>query len=275
MDRTLIPNGSAPEHPAARQVFAAFCRLPEIILVYVTGRSQDLVKQAIQHFELPEPDFAITDVGTVIYQVSAGQWQEMADWAEHIASDWQGKNRRQLQQMLDSISELRLQEEHKQNTFKLSYYLPLTTDQAAVIDRAADRLRSRGVEASLIWSVDEVEQIGLLDVLPRNATKLHGIQFLQRKLGYLPKEVIFAGDSGNDLPVLGSPVPSVLVANASAEVKLQAQQLAARNGQEEALYLARKDGYPLGGNYAAGILQGICYFAPEFRDLLSDPECLP
>lgn len=62
-------------------------------------------------------------------------------------------------------------------------------------------------------------------MLPRNATKLHGIEFLQQRLGYGHSEVIFAGDSGNDLPVLVSPIPSVLVANASAELKQQELQL--------------------------------------------------
>ena len=50
LDRTLIPNGDQPEHPAARKLFREFCRLPEVTLVYVTGRHQALVKQAIEEF---------------------------------------------------------------------------------------------------------------------------------------------------------------------------------------------------------------------------------
>lgn len=69
MDRTVIPNGEQPEHPDARKRFKTFCLLPEVKLVYVTGRHQELVKQAIKNYHLPEPDFVITDVGTKIYQV--------------------------------------------------------------------------------------------------------------------------------------------------------------------------------------------------------------
>ncbi len=272
LDRTLIPNGDQAEHPVARRHFSEFCRLPEVVLVYVTGRHQSLVKQAIQRYALPEPDFAITDVGTQIYRIVDGEWLAMGLWGEEIASDWQGKSREQIQEYLSPMIELSLQEASKQNRFKLSYYLPVDADKERLDGGIEDCLRQKGVDASLVWSIDEPENIGLLDVLPRNATKLHGIQFLQRQLGYRQGEMIFAGDSGNDLPVLGSAIRSVLVANASAEVKRQAQQFAAQHGQSGSLYLATETNSRLGGNYAAGILQGIGYFAPEFRDRLKQLE---
>ncbi|WP_211215666.1 HAD family hydrolase [Geopsychrobacter electrodiphilus] len=78
LDRTLIPNGVQPEHPAARKLFREFCRLPEVTLIYVTGRHQLLVEQAIEEYGLPEPDYAITDVGTQIYRIEAAKWQEMS-----------------------------------------------------------------------------------------------------------------------------------------------------------------------------------------------------
>lgn len=272
LDRTLLPNGLQPEHPAARRLFATFCQLPEVLLAYVTGRHQALVQQAIRDYALPLPDFAITDVGTQIYQVTAGRWRRLSDWEEEIAVDWQGHSREQLQAWLSPVTELRLQEADKQNRCKLSYYLSLESDRQKVLSAVKKRLRQQGVKASLIWSVDEQEHIGLLDVLPQHASKFHALQFLQQTLGYRGHEVIFAGDSGNDLEVLASTIPAVLVANASDEIRQQAQQLAAQNGQTEALYLATSDASVLGGNYAAGILQGIRHFAPEFRDRLQQLE---
>jgi HAD superfamily hydrolase (TIGR01484 family) len=265
MDRTVIPNGSQPEHPAARERFRAFCRQPEVCLAYVTGRHLQLVKQAIVDYSLPEPDFAITDVGSRIYQVSHGNWQAMLLWEEQIAADWCGKSHAQLELALRPIHELTLQEVEKQNRFKLSYYLALEVDKDRVMECMRDSLSQLGVAASLIWSVDEPRQIGLLDVLPENATKLHGLMFLQQLLGYAHDEIVFAGDSGNDLPVLGSAIRSVLVANASEEVKLHARQLAIEAGHADSLYLAKNEVSPLGGNYAAGVLQGIYYFHPELR----------
>lgn len=268
MDRTIIPNGSQPEHPAARPCLRAFCQRPEIQLVYVTGRHRELVQQAMLSYELPTPDFVITDVGTRIYQVVAGEWQESALWQQTIATDWRGRSHEDLRKALSPRSELVLQEASKQSNFKLSYYLPLDADKDSILAWVESCLQQLGVNASLVWSIDEPENIGLLDVLPRNATKLHGIEFLQQQLGYRHDQVIFAGDSGNDLPVLVSPIRAVLVANASKELRLQAHQLAHENGQADTLYLAEENNFPLGGNYAAGVLQGVWHFAPALRPQL-------
>jgi len=268
MDRTIIPNGRQPEHPDARERFRQLSSLPAVKLVYVTGRHLQLVEQAITDYQLPGPDYAITDVGTKIYQRVQAEWTEMLSWQKQIASDWRGKNHGQLQQALSRFPQLTLQEQSKQNDFKLSYYLPLTAERDKLLQQIDRQLTQLGVVASLIWSIDEPEQIGLLDVLPRNATKLHGIEFLQQQLGYQHQEVIFAGDSGNDLPVLVSPIRSVLVANAEPEIKQQALQLAKQNGYAESLYLARQENFPLGGNYSAGVLQGVAFFAPEIGDKL-------
>jgi len=268
MDRTVIPNGSQPENPAARPWFRAFCRRPEVCLVYVTGRNLQLVQQAIADYALPEPDYAITDVGSRIYQIVDGNWRSMSRWEELIAPDWGGKSHSELERALRPLGELTLQEKEKQNRFKLSYYLELDVDRLPVMERMRRTLADLGVAASLIWSVDDLKLVGLLDVLPENATKLHGVKFLQQQLNYTHDEVLFAGDSGNDLPVLGSDVRSVLVANASAEVKQQARQLAGEAGHARSLYLAQEGVEPFGGNYAAGVLQGVHHFFPEFCRLL-------
>jgi hypothetical protein len=80
---------------------------------------------------------------------------------------------------------------------------------------------------------------------------------------------LFAGDSGNDLTVMASHLPAVLVANASDEVREQALELARRNGLVERLYLARGGFLELNGNYAAGILEGVAHFHPVIADCLT------
>lgn len=263
MDRTVIPNGHQPEHPDARKRFSKLCNLPQVQLVYVTGRHLQLVRQAIDDYRLPMPACAITDVGTRIYQQKEGQWREILSWQEQIAPDWGGKTHAQLERALAGMEGLILQEEIKQNDFKLSYYMPLDANQRAIGERIEQRLMQLGMDASLVWSIDEPQRIGLLDLLPRNATKMHGIEFLYHYLGLEREEVIFAGDSGNDLSVLGSSIRSIVVANADPEVKQQALQQATENGWPETLYLAREEAGPLGGNYAAGVLQGVFHYAPS------------
>ncbi len=268
MDRTIIPNGFEPEHPDARKRFKQFCSNAGVTLVYVTGRHIALVKHAIHNYALPEPRYVISDVGTKIYQMINNQWSEMPEWVNEIDKDWKGCNALDIRQFFSPITELILQESSKQNTHKLSYYLPLYLDNDDVIRRMKSVLANIEIDVSIVWSLDEPKNTGLIDVLPRHATKLHAIEFLQKKLDYSLEEVIFAGDSGNDLPVLSSQINSVLVDNASNDIKSEAQQLAAVSGNADSLYIANSSQLEMNGNYSAGVLEGVWHYAPEFRDLL-------
>ena len=165
MDRTVIPNGGSPEHPGARQRFKAFCSRPDVALAYITGRHQALVKAAIIEYDLPEPHSAITDVGSRIYQVREDRWVPLTGWESEIEKDRNGKNHQPLKQLLHDVDALTLQEAGKQNTHKPSYYVSLDTDAQALIARIDARLKKSGVAASIIWSIDEPQNIGLLDIL--------------------------------------------------------------------------------------------------------------
>ncbi len=268
LDRTLIPNGDAPESPLARPLFARLAARPEVTLAYASGRHLDLLQQAIRDWELPQPDYAIGDVGTTLYAVKEGEWMPMPEWAAEIAPDWAGLTRDELAETLADIPALRLQEEEKQNTFKLSYYASAEGDTKALLAEVGARLAGLGVHASLIWSVDDQTGEGLLDILPERATKLHAIEFLARLLGLAKQDVLFAGDSGNDLPVLASEIDTVLVNNARPEVKRQAQELAEATGQVNHLYLASGGVLGMNGNYAAGILEGLIHFRPDYAGWL-------
>lgn len=266
LDRTVLPNGTQPESPDARERFGILAMRPEVTLAYVTGRHRMLVEKALACYSLPRPDYVVGDVGTTIYELSLEGWDSWADWQAEIGPDWAGLHRADLQEMFSDLTSLRLQEATKQNRFKLSYYVPLDVDREATTREMQIRLDGHGVHASLIWSVDEPAGIGLLDVLPASATKLHAVEFLMLRKGFLQAETVFAGDSGNDLPVLTSPLQSILVANAAAEVREEAVRLAAEKGTRKALYLARGDFAGMNGNYSAGILEGLAHYLPETED---------
>lgn len=269
MDRTVIPNGVQAEHEKARKSFTTFCRHPQIELVYVTGRHLDLVKQAIHTYCLPIPDYIIADVGTRIYKRDNLGWEKLSTWEEEIDKDWQGQSAQQLKSLFSDIAELRMQEQSKQNVHKLSYYVSLHSGQQKLLLEMQRRLDHAGVKASLVWSVDEPKGIGLLDILPLNATKLHAIEFLCEQLDYLKEEVIFAGDSGNDLAVMGSDFFSVLVANSAKEVKEEAQSMAMISGNSNTLHIATGNGNNMNGNYTAGVLEGVAHFFPAFHKQLA------
>lgn len=268
MDRTVIPNGAQAEHKHAHDVFSRFCNLSNVTLAYVTGRHQELIRQAINDYDLPRPDYTISDVGTVIYHIKEQQWNVMDAWEEEIDDDWNGYSHQQLRTILSDMPVLQLQERSKQNTHKLSYYVLLNVETDDLLSEIKRRLDVHAVKASLVWSIDEERSIGLLDVLPRSASKLHAIDFLRERLGYAMDEVVFAGDSGNDLSVLVSAIPSVLVANAADEVRQAALTETKMNGNHDALYLASGISTNMNGNYSAGVLEGIYHFAPAFRRYL-------
>ena len=99
LDRTLLPNGDAPESPSARERFARVAARPEVSLVYVTGRHRESVQRAIAEYGLPTPRHAICDVGSSIYQIargeaareaaSGGEWRISARWNRQLASAWE------------------------------------------------------------------------------------------------------------------------------------------------------------------------------------------
>lgn len=266
LDRTLIPNGPAPLCPAADRLFRKLAGRREIRLAYVTGRHRALIEDAIAEFGLPDPDFAIADVGASIYEISAQGWRPWRAWQDNIASDWRGLNSERLRAMLD-FPELRLQEREKQAPFKLSYYAAVDTDSRALIARITARLLDEGIHANLIWSIDELAGTGLLDVLPRSAGKLQAIRFLMERHGFSLRNTVFAGDSGNDLDVLLSDIPSVLVANADPQTKARAAKT-----KPEALYMAKGGYLDMNGNYGAGILEGVAHFWPEADAWLRECE---
>jgi HAD superfamily hydrolase (TIGR01484 family) len=265
LDRTLLPNGKQPESPGALAAFTRLVSRPEVILAYVSGRHRELVEEAIRNYELPLPDWVIGDVGTTIYQVRAGAWLHWTEWEQDVSADWRGLTASDLRPLFSDLQSLRLQEESKQNRYKLSYYLALPADILALKKEMSKRLNLARLAASLIYSVDEADSTGLLDVLPALATKLHAVEFLMQHQGFDYTNTVFAGDSGNDLPVLASAVPSVLVANADCDVVEQAKTQALQQGTMAALYRAQGGFLGMNGNYSAGILEGIAHYHSDIR----------
>jgi HAD superfamily hydrolase (TIGR01484 family) len=258
LDRTLMPNGAQPESPQARHRFASLAGHPDVTLAYVTGRHRALIQQAINDFALPTPDFAIADVGATIYQVIGTEWQRWSAWDAHIAPEWGGASHADLRRMLRGVNVLSLQEAEKQARHKLSFYASVQTDVQNLMTKIQAIFKTENIHTNLIWSIDEATQQGLLDILPAHANKLHAIEFLMTAQGFEPQHTVFAGDSGNDLDVLLSGIPSVLVANADADIQARVAQVPG-----DKLYLARGGFLDMNGNYSAGILEGVAHYHPE------------
>jgi hypothetical protein len=261
----LIPNGPQPESPGARRGFAALVARPEVVLAYVSGRDQKLVQKAIYQYCLPRPDFVIGDTGTSIFQIdaSSGEWSRQAEWERRIAADWGGRAHSAVKQALTTFNALRPQEFHKQNRFKSSYYVPLKGDRNRLSAEILQRLGQHGLRSRLVWSVNEPAGVGLLDIIPGCASKLHAIEYLMQLHGFSLDQTVFCGDSGYDLDVLTSPLKSVLVGNSDPAVRQQAEELSWQNGNARQLYIAEGGYAGMNGYYTAGMLEGIAHYFPH------------
>ena len=268
LDRTLLPNGRQAESADARPLFKKLISRPEVFLTYVSGRDKQLLLDAIAEYDLPVPNYAITDVGSSIYAIDQTGWQLWEQWHTEIGQDWGEHTQQSLAEYLSDITELQLQEASKQGKYKLSYYAAAQTDTSRLFIDINARLEPLKIKTNLIWSVDETSHTGLLDILPQSANKLHAIRFLMSEKGFPSRQVVFSGDSGNDLEVLRSDLQSTLVANATAEVRQQAIQMAKANSHADKLYCAKGDFMGMNGNYAAGILEGVVYYIPGTSDWL-------
>lgn len=276
MDRTLIPNGPVPESPGAERLFTALAMRPDVTLAYVSGRHRSLVEDAMAEYHLPLPDFVIGDVGTTIYGVGPEMsWRHNESWEQEIAEDWHGFRHSDLAELLSGLPGLSLQEPSRQNRFKLSFYVDGNADTAALNSVVASRLDDAGVKARLVSSKDDISGDGLLDVLPSRASKRHAIEALMESMKFTLGQAVFCGDSGNDLEVLASPIPAVLVANAQPEVKRQAAMLAKNAGYTSQLYTARGGFLGMNGNYRGGMLEGIAHYQPSIREWLENQAAHP
>lgn len=265
LDRTLLPNGIEKESPQARSLLHKIADRPELTLVYVSGRNRDLLIEAIEQYDLPVPDYAIGDVGTTIYTTAGGDWRHWAQWDSEIARDWRGMTHDDVTALFDTYPELELQPAVQQNAHKVSYFVADPAARHALVERMRSALADAGIGASLVWSVDETRELGLLDVVPERATKLHAIQFLMKEKGYDQRHTVFAGDSGNDVPVLTSGIQSVLVRNASDAVRDEVLARVESAGLGRSLYQAHGGFLNMNGNYCAGVLEGLAHFIPETR----------
>ena len=260
LDRTVLPNGADPLSQGAMEEFKAFAAREDVILAYFTGRSLTLIHEALQSFDIPFPDIAVGDVGTTMYFFRGGAFRLHDDWIKSMSNDWNGYDGPALHELVRDIPDMPLQEESKQNTYKRSYYPPYDADKYFFIDEVQKRLRPKGIDAAVVFSIDEPEQVGLLDILPASATKKHALQYLHEYLDLDEKQIVYAGDSGNDIEPLTSGYQSILVNNARPLVKDEVKTIAKKSGVIDNIYFA-KGGYKgMNGNYTAGILEGLNHF---------------
>ena len=101
--------------------------------------------------------------------------------------------------------------------------------------------------------------MGLLDILPRHATKIEALEYLRRRIELKKEDIIYCGDSGNDILPLTFGYKSILVRNAIDEVKNAVEEISIEKDIVDILYIAK--GYKkLNEYYVSRIIEGLIKF---------------
>ncbi|MFP4074908.1 MAG: HAD-IIB family hydrolase [Halochromatium sp.] len=257
LDRTLLPNGRWPADPGAIELFNDLTERQGIFVVYVTGRNLRLAEGAIREFGIRPPNVLIGDVGTSIRRFEDGQWQIDEAWVEHVKQVCPRWDAAAVREAVADVDGLREQEAEHLSPFKQSYYVD-HANQDAVMAQVTERTENRFDEVA-IYSFDSQSGDGLLDFLPKAATKQTALEFLAEQTGVPKQEVVFCGDSGNDIFPLTAGFSGVLVRNADEQLVEKVREAQAQNPDLRA-YFASGGFRGLSGYYTSGVLEGAHHY---------------
>lgn len=252
----------------------------EFPLAFVTGRHLESVLDAIVDDGLPMPGWILCDVGTSIYTLDAStdstsatnplfesisrtslesQFHRVTAYDDTLDAIVGKVEMKSLRDSIGEFSDFRLQESFKQGRHKLSYYVPAEKLDDCRL-RVEAYIEKNSLPYGIISSIDPFNGDGLIDVLPTGVSKAFALDWWCQNNGYRPDEVVFCGDSGNDLAALVAGYRAVVVGNAARSLALHVHQSHADEGWTDRLFLAS-------GHSTSGVIDGLRWFG-----LLSDKD---
>ncbi|MEA1933027.1 MAG: HAD-IIB family hydrolase [Thermodesulfobacteriota bacterium] len=254
MDGTVIPLDDRVERSREIEEFRSLIdQHKDVVLAYVTGRHFELGMKGIKEFNLPGPEIFVCDVGTTIYRQIGGAWRLDEEFRKGLKKSWKGRTGKDIAYLIHDIPELTEQEREKQTEFKQSYYIAVDAKTNRVVRSIQDMLAEDKIEAEIIYSVDTKKNIGLLDLLPKAAAKGTALKYLWNGLEILKDNVVYAGDSGNDLNAFISGFNAVVVNNTPENVKNEVRkQIRMMNIKDRVFFADSK--------YVKGVIEGCFHF---------------
>jgi len=255
LDGTLIPLQGNHQNRTDLVTLKSKIADSDVTLVYVTGRHFGSAINAIREFELPHPNWILCDVGSSLYQFVGGaelseSYAAEENYSDHLESILPSRSLHQIGELLPPQPGLAKQEAEKQGRHKLSYYAD-AEDLSQLRNTIMELAEKHQFPVQVITSVDPFNNDGLIDILPKRVSKAFGLQWWTLRMQFESSQVVFAGDSGNDLAALSAGYRAIVVANASCEVVARVQ---AESKDEELIYLAS-------GVATSGVLEGCQYWS--------------
>ena len=257
LDRTLLPNGSWPPDPGAIELFNQLTEQNEVLVVYVTGRNLSLSEQAIAEYGIRYPNVLIGDVGTSIRRRQQGAWEADAGWNDHVMKHSPRWNPDAVREALVGLAGVVEQEREHCGTFKQSWYVDHARRQQ-ILDEVEQRVGDRFDEV-IVYSFDSQTGKGLLDLLPRSATKQTALEYIADEFGVDRARVVFCGDSGNDVFPLTAGFSGVMVRNADEQLVADVGR-AVESNPALRVYHAQGGFKGLSGYYTSGVIEGAYHY---------------
>lgn len=257
LDRTLLPNGSWECDRDAIGLFNELTKNHKVLVVYVTGRNLALTEKAIAEYGVRHPHILCGDVGTSIRRYEDGEWQFDHGWIRHVEKESPRWDAVAIRDALAGIDGVREQEPEHLNRFKQSYYVDHAR-KAQLLAEINKRVQGKFDEV-VVYSVDSQDGKGLVDCLPASATKQTALEYVAEEFGAAREDVVFCGDSGNDIFPLTAGFRGVLVRNADEQLVKQVKEAMNENPQLKA-YFATGGFNGLNGYYASGVIEGAYHY---------------
>lgn len=257
LDRTLLPNGSWEADEEAIDLFNELTEKQGILVVYVTGRNLALTENAIREYGVRYPDVLCGDVGTSIRKYGNGGWQFDDGWVAHVRRTSPKWDAAGIREAVSGIDGMREQEAEHLNQFKQSYYVEHDRNDT-VLKQVEERVKGRFDEV-IVYSFDSQDGKGLLDFLPASATKQTALEYVATAYKTAKEDVVFCGDSGNDIFPLTAGFRGVLVRNADDQLVANVHKAIAENPGLKA-YFAKGGFRGLNGYYTSGVLEGAFHY---------------
>ena len=255
LDRTLLPNGRWEADPGAIELFNELTRRHDVLLVYVTGRNLDLTEAAIREYGVRYPDVLCGDVGTTIRNYRHGEWLADPGWDQRVHRESPAWNAAAVKEAVAGIEGLREQEAQHLNPFKQSYYVDHARRESIL--EQVDRAVKGRFDEVIVYSFDSQDDKGLLDFLPASATKQTALEYVAQEHDTDREDVVFCGDSGNDIFPLTAGFSGVLVRNADDQLVANVRRACELNPALR-VYFATGGCRGLNGYYTSGVIEG-CY----------------
>jgi len=257
LDRTLLPNGRWQADAEAIELFNALTEQAGVLVVYVTGRNLALTEDAIRKYGVRYPDILCGDVGTSIRKHENGAWRLDDGWVAHVRRASPAWDAAAVREAVSGIDGMREQEEEHLNQFKQSYYVE--HDKNASVRKKVDELVKGRFDEVIVYSFDSQDGKGLLDFLPASATKQTALEYVAEAVGAAREDVVFCGDSGNDIFPLTAGFCGVLVRNADDQLVENVKQAMDANPNLKA-YFAKGGFKGLNGYYTSGVIEGAYHY---------------